>query len=191
VRKVIVLVGIIVGILLLSFWSLFYSTLFLNNAKIMELRSSYFNTLDRVSPKNSLIYGIRTIKVNDDKSFTYSFPGKFQEWDFANSIITLKDLYGRVWKFRYTPNATYEGYDKLMYDEVVVAKDKSSISTTKYLIINTKNFEENRQPFVQGEVLFIFWSDERKPGDIMKAGKDQIIEMKGAGLVPVIQVIWE
>jgi len=157
----------------------------------MELRSSYFNTLDRVSPKNSLIYGIRTIKVNDDKSFTYSFPGKFQEWDFANSIITLKDLYGRVWKFRYTPNATYEGYDKLMYDEVVVAKDKSSISTTKYLIINTKNFEENRQPFVQGEVLFIFWSDERKPGDIMKAGKDQIIEMKGAGLVPVIQVIWE
>jgi len=191
VRKVIVLIGIIVGILLLSFWSLFYSTLFLNNAKIMELRSSYFNTLDRVSPKNSLIYGIRTIKVNDDKSFTYSFPGKFQEWDFANSIITLKDLYGRVWKFRYTPNATYEGYDKLMYDEVVVAKDKSSISTTKYLIINTKNFEENRQPFVQGEVLFIFWSDERKPGDIMKAGKDQIIEMKGAGLVPVIQVIWE
>lgn len=191
VRKVIVFISVIVGVVLLCFWLLFYSTPFANNPKVISLRNTYFDSLDRGSLKNLFLYNIHPIKINENQSFTYSFPGKFQDWDFVNSTIILKDLYGRVWKFRYTPNATYDGYDKLMYDEMVVAKDKSSISTTQYLIINTKNLKENKRPFAQGEVLFIFWSDERKLGDIMKARKDGIIEMKGAGMIPIIQVIWE
>ena len=104
-----------------------------NSTKITSLRNTYFDNLDSRNPKYLFLHYIHPIKTNADKSYTYSFVGKFQEFDFKNSVIVMKDLYGRTRKFKYVPNERTENYDKLMFNEMVIAKDKSSVTVKESL----------------------------------------------------------
>ncbi|MBK9207566.1 MAG: hypothetical protein IPL71_04370 [Anaerolineales bacterium] len=104
-----------------------------NNSKILSVRNLYFSKLDALLPPKALLYAARPLKLNDDGTFIYKFPGIFQEFDFKNSIIVMKDLYGRTWKFKYIPNEKTDNYDKLMFNEMVIAKDKSSVTVKESL----------------------------------------------------------
>lgn len=194
-NKVILYIFSIFFILLVLSWFVFYSSLFANNPKIISVRNSFFSVFDQITPKGLFIYKARPISYGDNK-YVYKFPGKFQKIDFNNSTITLKDLYGKNWTFKYFTNKKEDGtqfdFESIDYRYTLKKRDGKFVNTLSKIIVNKVTPSSSFSHFSEGDVIVLYWSDSRTLLDLHNFNKEGgVIELNGAKVTQIDKIVWE
>ncbi len=195
-RKVIFYLLTLIFIIIAVFSILFYSNFLANSKIIIDLRNVFFTKLDRITPKGLFIYKPRAIKIDPDSRFIYKFPGKFQSMDFEKETITLKDMFGKSWTFKYHTNKREDGLkvDKESIDYRYVIKElgKADIAFLQKMTIDTNNPNLNISHFQKDDLIILFWSDSRKFTEILYANNlGETIELNGARMVQINKILWK
>lgn len=174
----------------------FYSNFTANNTKIIGIRNSFFSKLDSITPKGLFIYKARPISYDGNK-YVYKFPGKFQKIDFDNSTITLKDLYGKSWTFKYFTNKKEDGSqsnfgESIDYQYSIKKKDGNFTNKLSKIIVSKITPSTSFSHFAKDDVIVLFWSDSRSMSEIYKFSKEGgIIDLNGAKIIQINKIVWE
>lgn len=182
-------------VLFIIFWLLLYSNHTANNTEVIKLRNSFFSLLDQITPQKLFIYKVRPIS-SDSYGYVYKFPGKFQEIDFKNSIITLSDLHGKIWKFKYNTNKREDGvrtdYESIDYKYILQKKSGGSISTLYKIKVDQQDPLDTFSHFSKDDIIVLYWSDKRTTSELFNfSKKGGVVELKGAKLIQINKVVWE
>lgn len=195
INKIFLYTSSILLVLFIIFWLLLYSNHTANNTEVIKLRNSFFSLLDQITPQKLFIYKVRPIS-SDSNGYVYKFPGKFQEIDFLNSTITLKDLRGKSWKFKYSVNKREDGietdYQSVDYRYLLQRKTKESTSSLQKIQINRVNPSDSISHFSKNDILVLYWRDTKTMLELFNYRKNGgVIELKGAELIQINKVVWE
>lgn len=195
INKIFLYTFSILFIFVVLVWFVFYSNFTANNLIIIGVRDSFFSVLDSVTPKGLFIYKARPISYGDNK-YVYKFPGKFQKIDFDNSTITLKDLYGKNWTFKYFTNRKEDGtqldFESIDYRYALKKRDGNFVNTLSKIIVNKVTPSSSFSHFSEDDVIVLYWSDSRSMSEIYKFSKEGgIIDLNGAKIIQINKIVWE
>ncbi len=179
------------------FWLLFYAKFIANYSLIISLRNSYFTQIDKITPKSWFIYRIRPTKIDEYGEYTYKFPGKFESFNYEESTITLLDLHGKPWTFKYFLNRNIDNplngnLDRLLFKETLITEQGKFNSQIYGIEINNPTNAEDDQVFTKDDLIVIYWRDKRNLLEVIKANKNgEQLEMNGADMMQIHKIIWE
>lgn len=154
-------IGLVIFIII-SVWLLLYSSWTANNSLVVKIRNSYYSI---VLPKlglnqDNLPYSLLQIKKDSKHGYyTYSLLGKFENFDFTNHLIYLKDKDNKTYAITYhvkntvnSPNLTF-----ITYQDFINQKP----TTGSYIEFNSDKPDEVDSKFAVGDVIEIQWEDFR------------------------------
>lgn len=162
----IVSIVITLGIIILLFWTIFYSPFVANIIPIISFRSWYQDTFWKAekiikpgktdySHFNS-VYIIKAEKIRDGQR-RYSLFGNFVSIDPANKLLTVRAMDKRNYTFDISGSLSYLENGYLNIDTNLLNDD---YQTRPYP--NTEQlFHINNEPYTPNTLFHIFWIDNR------------------------------
>ena len=176
-----IILGIVVALVIFitSFWLLLYSSVTANNSFVIKARNFYYLKLLPVwgFDQRDLTYTIFPSQKDTKYGYyTYSLLGKFERFDFNDSLIYLKDKNNKTYAINYLvrtklnfPNHTFFEYRNWQ---------KQSPATWDSLVIDSFLPEQTISKFAAGDVIEIQWEDFRTLKQILakKNGNEILIE---------------
>lgn len=195
-RKWILYLLLISCLLLVFYIALLYSTTLANIPFIINFRNTVLNKFDYVTPQSLFIYKVRAIKIEPDGSYIYKFPGKFKSMNFEEQTITLADLNGNEWTFKYFENKKVDGsvskFKSIDYLYIVRGWGKKYSDSLYKITIDSENPSKTQQHFSYGDLLVLYWSDDRKLSNIIKDTKEGKVNiLNGAKMIQINKVVWK
>lgn len=176
-----------------SIWLLLHSSLTANNSVVIKTRNFYYLKLLPVwgFDKQDLNYTIFPMSKDPKYGYyTYSLLGKFEKFDFDDSLIYLTDRKGKTFAIRYFIKRSAERSDQVFFEYQNF--DSKSTPTQNTVIIDVFQKENTVTKFIKGDLIEIQWQDFRILNQVLSndmTSNETIIERDGVVTKGVTQVI--
>lgn len=146
-------------------WYLLNGVGIANLKPVMKARQFYYFKLPsslhlKTSRLPFSLLPVQTVKVRQAETnlYVYAFFGKFEKIDADKGILYLKDKNGLVYGFKYFISSP----SRLEYYQTV--DDRQVLNSLNLVPVDSFSREES---FNAGDILLIYWADERTLGEIM------------------------
>jgi len=173
-----------------------------NNRYVIPARRYWYEKiLEKIFLPHQLPYVVMVREAGERNAGTeheypvygYTMMGRWVGMDYANDTMTLRDKEGREWKWQYytQPMRKDNSYHLLMYSEVTLGREKQEEAKVRYLVINKGKPEETIPYFQEGDVVAVYWNEERTLAQILQDNQNPgtVTKLRNSGLVSIARIM--